>query len=512
VKKVSKAILIALGILFVMVAVVVLGVNLYIQSAGTQARIQRVLGRALHTPVKIASLSFMPWTGLRLTGITGQDDAGDNILQISKVSARIPLWELVSRKVVVKELSVDGVKVTWNETPEGKWRLPLQTPDAGSETPGEPATAAPEATPAQTPAPVQPQPPAAVEAVAPPQAAAKPFPVKINRFVLRGASFDFRDKNRKSIVTAEGINMLSSYPTAEAVNGSAFVYQISVQNLFFIRGCQTDFSYSPEDLSLFNTRCEIAGGASVGSLNVKTAEPESPFNFDTKFSGIQVERLLADAGIHAVEATGALGGFLHLQGNLRDSMAATGKGQLVITNGHVAEWDLFRQIGMVLHSDKLQQFDVDEARADYHLANGKVFVDEVALKASDLSLTGQGPIDLTDGAISLKCRLTIGGNITRQIPEFLMENFGRDDVAHTRFVDFDVYGTVSKPKTNLLKLIGNNIEHGAKNIFKSLFGRKPKPQFVPPPAPSPVSTPEPAPASTPAAPIAPAAATGSPIP
>ena len=511
-KKVSKAILIALGIILVAVAAAVLGVNLYIQSSGTQARIQRGLGRALHTPVKIAGLSFMPWTGLRLTGITGQDATGDNILQISKVSARIPLWKLVSRPLVVKELSVDGAKITWNETPEGKWRLPLQTPEAGIETPNEPPTAAQEATPGQTPPPSPPKPPAAVEPVPPPQAAAKPFPVNINRFVLRGASFDFRDKNRKSIVMAEGINLLSTYPTVEAVNGSAFVYQISVQNLFFIRGYQTEFSYSPEDLSLFNTRCEIAGGAAVGSLNVKTAEPEFPFNLDTKFSNIQVERLLADAGIHAVDATGSLGGFLHLQGNLRNSMAATGNGQVVVTNGHVSDWDLFRQIGMVLHSEKLQQFDVDEARADYHLADGKVFVDEVALKASDLSLAGQGPIDLTDGAISLKCRLTIGGDITRQIPEFLMENFGRDDVAHTRFVDFDVYGTVSKPKTNLLKLIGNNIEHGAKNIFKSLFGRKPKTQFVPPPAPSPVSTPEPAPASAPAAPIAPAAATVSPTP
>ena len=507
--------MIALGILLVVVAVAVLGVNLYIQSSGTQARIQHGLSRALHTPVKIASVSFMPWTGLRLTGITGQDagaEGGDNILQISKVSASIPLWELVSRPLAVKELSVDGAKIIWSATPEGKWRLPLQTPDAESETPGEPATAAPEAMPGQNPPP-QPQPPAAEESAPLPQAAPKatpkPFPVTINHFVLRGASFDFCDKNRKPIVTVDGINMLSSHPTVEAMDGSATIYQISIRDLFFMRDCQTEFSYSPEHISLFNARCVIAGGASVGSLKVKTTEPESPFNFDTKFSGIQLDRLLADAGIQTteLEASGLLGGFLHLQGNLRNSAAATGTGQLVITNGHVSNWNLFRQIGEVLRSDKLQQFDINEAQANYHLADGKVFVDEVVLKASDLTLTGQGPIDLNDGAISLKCRLTIGGSITRQIPDFLMENFGRDDVANTRYVDFDVYGTVSRPKTNLLKLIGNNLEHGAKSILKNWFGRKPKQQFIPAPSP----TPEPTPASTPP-PAAPPAAAVSPIP
>ena len=100
-KKVSKAILIALGVLLAIIAVAVLGVNLYIQSAGTQARIQRGLGRALHTPVKIASLSFMPWYGLKLAGVTTQDENAatssdnDNALQISAISARIQLWRLL---------------------------------------------------------------------------------------------------------------------------------------------------------------------------------------------------------------------------------------------------------------------------------------------------------------------------------------------------------------------------------------------------------------------------------
>ena len=102
------------------------------------------------------------------------------------------------------------------------------------------------------------QPPA--ETAAQPWPPPKQFPIKIDHFLLREASFNFCDKNRKPIVAADGINMLSAYPTVDAVTGSASVHQISVQNLFFIRNCQTEFSYSPEHLSLFNARCVIAGG------------------------------------------------------------------------------------------------------------------------------------------------------------------------------------------------------------------------------------------------------------
>ena len=46
-KKVAKAILIALGIILVIMAVAVLGVNLYVQSAATHARIAHAIDTAL---------------------------------------------------------------------------------------------------------------------------------------------------------------------------------------------------------------------------------------------------------------------------------------------------------------------------------------------------------------------------------------------------------------------------------------------------------------------------------
>src|SRR5437899_12615133 len=70
----------ALGALIGLGAVVLLGVNLYVQSQGAQAKIQQELTRTLGVPLKIRSMSVTPWGGLELSGIT--------ILQTSSVDTK----------------------------------------------------------------------------------------------------------------------------------------------------------------------------------------------------------------------------------------------------------------------------------------------------------------------------------------------------------------------------------------------------------------------------------------
>ena len=61
---------IALGVVIALGAVLLLGVNLYVQSQGTQAKIQQELSRRLGTALHIRSMSVTPWGGLELSGIT----------------------------------------------------------------------------------------------------------------------------------------------------------------------------------------------------------------------------------------------------------------------------------------------------------------------------------------------------------------------------------------------------------------------------------------------------------
>ena len=69
-KKLRRVPLIAIGAVIALAAILLTGVNLYVQSQGTHAKIQQELSRRLGTTLGIRSMSVTPWGGLELSGIT----------------------------------------------------------------------------------------------------------------------------------------------------------------------------------------------------------------------------------------------------------------------------------------------------------------------------------------------------------------------------------------------------------------------------------------------------------
>ena len=123
VKKVSKAILIGLAVLAALGVALVVGLNLYIQSPGSQARIQEELSKALRLPLKLTNISVSPFGSLRITGIT-VPNGESNFLEAASFHARYRLLPLLHGQFVITEMSVENPKVWWAQTADGKWKLP----------------------------------------------------------------------------------------------------------------------------------------------------------------------------------------------------------------------------------------------------------------------------------------------------------------------------------------------------------------------------------------------------
>src|SRR5246127_1973518 len=142
--------MIALGALIGLGAVVLLAVNLYVQSEGAQEKIQQELSRSLGVPLKIRSMSVTPWGGLELSGITIPQTVSvgpKNFLEARTFRLRVRFLSLFSQRLVIKEVSLVGPRVVWPQNTEGKWLLP-STRAAPSDTvsPNQtPATSPPEA-------------------------------------------------------------------------------------------------------------------------------------------------------------------------------------------------------------------------------------------------------------------------------------------------------------------------------------------------------------------------------
>ena len=126
-QKLRRLAVIALGALIGLGAVVLLGVNLYVQSQGAQAKIQQELSRSLGVPLKIRSMSVTPWGGLELSGITIPQTGSvgpKDFLEARTFRLRVRFLSLFSRRLVIKEVSLVGPRVVWPQNTEGKWRLP----------------------------------------------------------------------------------------------------------------------------------------------------------------------------------------------------------------------------------------------------------------------------------------------------------------------------------------------------------------------------------------------------
>jgi uncharacterized protein involved in outer membrane biogenesis len=238
VQKLRRLAVIALGALIGLGAVVLLGVNLYVQSQGAQGKIQQELSRSLGVPLKIRSMSVTPWGGLELSGITiPQTVSGGpkDFLEARTFRLRIRFLSLFSRRLVIKEVSLVDPKVVWLQNTEGKWRLPdtrvarphtvsinqtSPTPQMEPEIALVQTNTAPavthEASVPSAPKPTVKDEPPGRE----PKLAVAP---EVRRLSVKNGDFTFLDQNGRLVASFGGVNFRTSIRSAQALRGDAKV-------------------------------------------------------------------------------------------------------------------------------------------------------------------------------------------------------------------------------------------------------------------------------------------------
>ena len=204
--------------------VLLLGVNLYVQSQGTHYRIQQELSQRLGTPLTLRRISVTPWGGLKLNGIKIPQDHGGvsgDFLRAETFQLRVQFWSLFSDRLVIRQVSLVKPEVIWAQNSAGKWRLPSLPPEK------EVASLPPQASaafPARSLSPSIPSPPAVVEPASSPNenrtaaaADTQPFTPEVRRVRLRDGKFLFldsagralADRRRATAPPAAGLRNLS---------------------------------------------------------------------------------------------------------------------------------------------------------------------------------------------------------------------------------------------------------------------------------------------------------------
>ena len=456
-RKLLKGFLIAAGILLALAAVGVLAINLYVQSAGTQKRIERALGSALKVPVHVTSTIITPWSGLKASGLTVPQvpPATGNFLEAASFTAHFDWLPLFKHRLDAAELSLDDPRVVWFQTPNGRWELPrAPTPPPSAE----PST---EITP---------------------HAPATPWQINVRKLTVDGASFDFWDEKGLMAFEFAGVQFDCLDPRATGAQGHASCKYVSLHDLLFFHDMHTDWSFDLAALKLSSFETEIGGGQIRGDAQIATQAKHSPFNADVTFNGVNVDQLMFEAGQPAGQVTGTLKGWLDLSGNSGKRSSINGSGHLELAGGRMQDIELFQLLGQGLQIPDLVELNLKTAQVDVRVVSGVVNVDKLLLESQNLQLAAHGTIG-QDSKLKLDARLTVDSAISNHLPSFILTYFKTDDTDNTRYIDFGIGNTLSHPKTNLLEnILGHRIEGQMTDLFKNIFGNKHQKQNAEPPA------------------------------
>src|SRR3954466_3847951 len=106
VKRLRTVLLILLALVIVALIAGFFGLNMYVQSPGTQARIQAQLSETLGTPLQITSISI-GWGGAKANGIR-IPDGQRSFLEANAFSAEFRLVPLLSGRLLIDKMGLDS--------------------------------------------------------------------------------------------------------------------------------------------------------------------------------------------------------------------------------------------------------------------------------------------------------------------------------------------------------------------------------------------------------------------
>ena len=484
VKKLRRITLIALGVVIGLGAVLLIGVNLYVQSQGAQAKIQQELSRRLGTPLEIRSMSVTPWGGLELSGITiaQTSSAGPrHFLEAKTFRLRVRFLSLFSRRLVIKEVSLINPNVVWPQNAEGKWRLPssqevqlpvvsaqqaagVSQPQVQSEfvqTNAAPVvTAAPANPPAESEVTVNSKPPREE-----PRLAVAP---EVRRVSIKNGNFSFLDQAGALLASFRGVDFQSRIRSALALRGDTKVGKISLRDRFFLEQLHSLLRYEPDVLELSRISARAANGEINGYFAMQPEAEDSPFTTSVKFRDVLADQIVENAGGPKGMVNGKLEGSFQASGKTADPNALIGSGEIFLRDGRIQQYSLLVLLGQVLQIEELKELHLEQAEAKYHLSPGLVTVDELILRSPNIRLTASGTVAF-NGKLKLDSQLAINDRIRGQLFKAIRENFQPISEPGYSAIDFQVVGTVDRPSTNLVeRLVGRDLS----SMLNSLFGGK----------------------------------------
>jgi type II secretion system protein N len=446
----KRFLLIAAGVI-ALAAIVLLCINLYLQSDGVQQRIRDSAQRALGGEVKIRSSMYLPWSGFVIRGITVPDptNANINFAEAEALRIRFALRPLMEGRFVITECTVFQPKLVVRQLENGEWLIPLGRERAEvAEVPKE----------------------------APTTTKGVSFRTELQNVRLRGGSIVFLNAKNRAIVSLEKTNISARIAPDHSAAGTFEIGRSDFFGSLKPRKIGGPFTWDGKNLDVPEIQGSLAGGKLTGKYHMQTRE-EPSFTLALQLSEVLLRKLAEDAQVEPGKTEGFLQGSLEMNGDPRDAASLNGVGRFELVSAQLKPVEFLVKLGELLQIDELQLLKLSDARINATIQDERVHIDDITLKSDNLILQGTGPVRF-NGKLNLDASLMVNRKIQQQLKGVLSKNFVDSKDPEYRALAFTVTGRVDNPKTDLLdKLIGAKVGQDVggmlMNILRSSASPKP---------------------------------------
>ena len=109
-----------------------------------------------------------------------------------------------------------------------------------------------------------------------------------------------------------------------------------------------------------------------GYFAMQPEAEDSPFTTSVNFHDVLADQLVENAGGPKEMVKGKLEGSFQASGKAGDPEAIVGKGEIFLRDGRVQQYRLLVLLGQILQIEELQELQLEQADAKYHLRPGLV--------------------------------------------------------------------------------------------------------------------------------------------
>jgi hypothetical protein len=292
-------------------AIVLLCINLYLQSDGVEQRIRDAALQSLGTEVKIRSTMYAPWSGLVLRGISVADPTNANLNIVEALRVRFSFAPLLKNRFVITECTLFEPKLIVRQLENGDWLIPL--------------------------APARAQAPEAWKEASPSTAKGSSFKAELQQFRLRSGKVVFLNAKNRAIVTLDRANISSQIASNHSATGIFEVGKADFFNSLKPRKIGGPFTWDGKVLDFPDIQGSLAGGKLNGNYRIEIGEKPS-FVLGLQVSGALLRKLSEEAQLEPGKTEGILQGSVDLRGDPRESHSTTERATLSWSPQNSSRW------------------------------------------------------------------------------------------------------------------------------------------------------------------------------